>query len=88
LQSRGAQVSDYRRPHSFLDRLAVGDGSLDYRPFLDGLQKSGYAGPLVLEIFSKNVPDSLYNGDLDAVVTRSREALGTLMGGPPRDARA
>lgn len=53
-----------------------------------GLQKSGYAGPLVLEIFSKNVPDSLYDGDLDAVVTRSREALGTLMGGPPRDARA
>jgi sugar phosphate isomerase/epimerase len=79
-----AQVSDYRRPRSFLDRLAVGDGSIDFRPFLDGLREAGYAGPLVLEIFSKNVPDSLYDGDLDAVVERSRDALADLMGGPPQ----
>jgi sugar phosphate isomerase/epimerase len=73
-----AQVSDYRRPRSFLDRLAVGDGSIDYAPFLDGLRASGYRGPLVLEIFSKNVPDSLYDGDLHAVIERSRSALERL----------
>ncbi|GAC1543527.1 MAG: sugar phosphate isomerase/epimerase [Vulcanimicrobiaceae bacterium] len=82
-----AQVSDYRRPRSFLDRLAVGDGSLDYVPFLDGLKASGYCGPLVLEIFSKNVPDSLYDGDLGAVVARSREALASVLGMAPRTRR-
>ncbi|HTW83363.1 MAG TPA: sugar phosphate isomerase/epimerase [Candidatus Sulfotelmatobacter sp.] len=81
-----AQVSDYRRPRSFLDRLAVGDGSIDFQPFLDGLRDARYEGPLVLEIFSKDVPDSLYDGDLDAVVERSRDALATLMGGPPERA--
>ena len=79
-----AQVSDYRRPRSFLDRLAVGDGSIDFPPFLDGLGDSGYDGPLVLEIFSKNVPDSLYDGDIHAVVERSREALARLLDGPAR----
>ncbi len=79
-----AQVSDYRRPRSFLDRLAVGDGSTDFRPFVDGLRDSAYDGPIVLEIFSKDVPDSLYDGDLDAVVRRSRDALSALFGASPR----
>ncbi len=78
-----AQVSDYRRPRSFLDRLPVGAGSIDYGPFLDGLRDAGYDGPLVLEIFSKNVPDSLYDGDLRAVVERSRKVLASHLGGPP-----
>lgn len=78
-----AQVSDYRRPRSFLDRLAVGDGTLEFSPFLDGLRDAHYAGPLVLEIFSKDVPDSLYDGDLHAVVCRSRDALTRLLGEPP-----
>lgn len=79
-----AQVSDYRRPRSYLDRLAVGDGAIDFRPFLEGLRDAGYDGPLVLEIFSKDVPDSLYDGDLHAVVSRSRDALTRLLGAPPR----
>lgn len=70
-----AQVSDYRRPQSFLDRLAIGDGSIDFEPFLRGIEAAGYEGPLVLEIFSKDVPDSLYDGDLSAVVERSRDTL-------------
>ena len=73
-----AQVSDYRRPRSFLDRLAVGDGSIEFKPFFDGLRASGYAGPLVLEIFSKDVPESLYDTDLRAVVRRSRFALAQM----------
>ncbi len=78
-----AQVSDYRRPRSFLDRLAVGDGSIDFTPFLEGLRLAGYAGSLVLEIFSKNVPDSLYDGDLYSVVQRSRDALTRYLDSPP-----
>lgn len=70
-----AQVSDYRRPRSFLDRLPVGKGSLDFAPFVAGVRDAGYYGPWVLEIFSENVPDSLYDGDLGAVVRDSREAL-------------
>ncbi len=77
------QVSDWRRPRSFLDRLAVGDGSIDFAPFLDGVRDAGYGGPMVLEIFSKNVPDSLYDGDMRAVVTRSRDRLAELLGEPP-----
>ncbi len=77
-----AQVSDYRRPRSYLDRLAVGDGSIDFAPFLGGLHEAGFGGPIVLEIFSKDVPDSLYDGDLHAVVSRSRDALARLIGAP------
>jgi sugar phosphate isomerase/epimerase len=79
-----AQLADYRRPRSFLDRLAIGDGALDLRPFLDGLRDAGYSGAWVLEIFSKGVPDSLYDGDLHAVVSRSRDALTRLAGAPPQ----
>ncbi len=69
------QVSDYRRPRSFLDRLPVGKGSLDFAPFVAGVREAAYGGPWILEIFSENVPDSLYDGDLEAIVTESREAL-------------
>lgn len=79
-----AQVSDFRRPRSYLDRLAVGDGNLDFAAFLRGLVAAGYHGPLVLEIFSKDVPDSLYDGNLDAVVRRSLEALTSFAGGALR----
>ena len=81
-----AQVSDYRRPRSFLDRLAVGDGSIDFEPFLHGLRDAAYDGPLVLEIFSKDVADSLYDGDLDAVVESSRDALTALIDEAPLSA--
>ena len=80
-----AQVSDYRRPRSYLDRLAVGDGSLDFAPFVAGLRDARFTGPVVLEIFSKDVPDSLYDGDLHAVVSRSRDALAEIIGVPPRE---
>ncbi len=83
-----AQVSDWRRPRSFLDRLPVGDGSLDFGPFLDGLREAGYRGPLVLEVFSQHVPDSLYKGDVAAIVRRSRAALAGLLRDAAEQARA
>ena len=78
-----AQVADWRRPRSFLDRRAIGEGALDFTPFLDGVRAAGYRGPIVLEIFSKDVPDSLYDGDLHATIARSRDALTRLIGAPP-----
>jgi sugar phosphate isomerase/epimerase len=80
-----AQVSDYRRPRSFLDRLPIGKGSLDFAPFISGVRDAGYDGPWVLEIFSENVPDSLYDGDLGAVITESRDALDHLLASPLAD---
>ena len=59
-------------------------GSIDFGPFLRGLRAAAYDGPLVLEIFSKDVSDSLYDGDLHAVVARSRDALTAMLGEPPR----
>lgn len=69
------QVSDWRRPRSFLDRTAVGNGPIDIAEFLAAVDATGFAGPYALEIFSTGVPDSLYDGDLDAVVRDSKSAL-------------
>ncbi len=78
-----AQVSDYRRPRSFLDRLPLGAGTLDLRPFLDGLREAGFAGPLVFELFSQGVADSFYDGDMAAGIGRTRDALSHYYGAPP-----
>ena len=78
-----AQVSDYRRPRSFLDRLPLGEGSLDLRPFLDGLRDAGFAGPIVFELFSQDVADSFYDGDMAAGIGRTRAALSHHYGAPP-----
>jgi sugar phosphate isomerase/epimerase len=78
-----AQVSDYRRPRSFLDRLPLGDGTLDPRPFLDGLRDARFAGPVVFELFSQDVPDSFYDGDMAAGIGRTRDALSHYYGAEP-----
>ena len=59
--------------------MTIGTGCLDFAPFISGVRDAGYDGPWVLEIFSENVPDSLYDSDLGAVVTESREALDPLL---------
>jgi len=53
-------------------------GSLAFEPFLDGLHDAGYTGPPVLEIFSRDVADSLYDSDLEGALRTSREALERL----------
>ncbi len=78
-----AQVSDYRRPRSYLDRVPLGDGDLDLSPFLDGLRDAGFAGPIVFELFSKDVPDSFYDTDMAAGIGRTRDALSHYYGAPP-----
>jgi sugar phosphate isomerase/epimerase len=69
------QVSDWRTPQSFQDRLIVGEGEIPLSPLLRATHQSGYRGPYVVEIFSGDVPDSLWEGDLTKVITESRRGL-------------
>jgi len=69
------QVSDWRTPRSFQDRLVPGDGEIPLPALLRAIHDSGYRGPYVVEIFSGGVPDSLWEGDLEEVVRRSRAGL-------------
>jgi sugar phosphate isomerase/epimerase len=66
------QVSDWRTPRSFQDRLIVGQGEIPLSPLLRATHESGYRGAYELEIFSGDVPDSLWKGDLRRVITESR----------------
>jgi sugar phosphate isomerase/epimerase len=69
------QVSDWRTPRSFMDRRSVGTGEMPIPELLRAVQGSGFDGPSVLEIFSRDVPDSLWEGDLRALVRRNRAEL-------------
>lgn len=69
------QASDWRTPRSFADRIVPGDGEIPLDRLLAATHATGYDRPYVIEIFSNDVADSLYDGDLDAVITRSRDGL-------------
>lgn len=69
------QLSDWRVPRSYQDRLIVGQGEIPLPPLLRAIHESGYRGPYVVEIFSGDVPDSLWEGDLNAVIRASRDGL-------------
>jgi sugar phosphate isomerase/epimerase len=69
------QLSDWRTPRSFQDRLIVGQGEIPLPPMLRAIHEAGYRGPYVVEIFSGDVPDSLWKGDLNKVITESRAGL-------------
>jgi sugar phosphate isomerase/epimerase len=69
------QLSDWRTPRSTQDRLIVGDGEIPLSPLLRAIHDSGYRDSYVVEIFSDNVPDSLWRGDLEQVISRSHDGL-------------
>lgn len=69
------QVSDWRTPRSFQDRAIPGQGAIPLAPLLRAIHDSGYRGPYVVEIFSGDVPDSLWQGDLSAVIRASEAGL-------------
>jgi sugar phosphate isomerase/epimerase len=69
------QLSDWRTPRSYQDRLIPSQGSIPLPQFLRAIHDSGYRGPYVVEIFSGDVPDSLWEGDLANVITASREGV-------------
>ncbi|HZT95595.1 MAG TPA: sugar phosphate isomerase/epimerase family protein [Chloroflexota bacterium] len=69
------QVSDWRTPRSTQDRLIPGDGVIPLPTLLRAIRESGFRGAISVEIFSGEVPDSLWEGDLEEVIRQSRKGL-------------
>lgn len=62
------QASDWRTPRSFADRIVPGAGTMPLADLIRATRATGYALPYVVEIFSNDVADSLYDRDLEQVV--------------------
>lgn len=69
------QVSDWRTPYSAADRLIPGDGCIPLHEMLHATWDAGFRGACTVEIFSSDVPDSLYDRDLSDVIRFCREGL-------------
>ncbi|HXT34535.1 MAG TPA: sugar phosphate isomerase/epimerase family protein [Chloroflexota bacterium] len=69
------QVSEWRTPRSFQDRLIVGQGEIPLAPLLRAVHEGGYSGAYSVEIFSSGVPEPLWSADLEWVITESRAGL-------------
>ncbi|MBR0558929.1 sugar phosphate isomerase/epimerase family protein [Neokomagataea anthophila] len=69
------QVSDWRMPYSGMDRLIPGEGSIPLKELLHATYQAGFRGACTVEIFSNDVPDSVYDHNLVDVVRKSREGL-------------
>lgn len=65
------QASDWRIPRSFADRIVPGEGAIPLSRLIAATHAAGFRGAYVTEIFSIDVADSLYTGDLGEVVFRS-----------------
>lgn len=66
------QISDYRRPHAFYDRLVPGRGEIPLNEFIRAVHDAGYRRPYVIEIFSsESLADSLWTRNLDEVLADS-----------------
>lgn len=66
------QISDWRVPRSFMDRLVPGTGDIPLADFLRSVRLTGFAGAYSVEIFSQGVPDALWEGDLEQVILDSK----------------
>ena len=69
------QASDWRCPRSFADRIVPGDGSIPLARLIAATRNAGFDGTYVVEIFSIDVTDSLYDQDLEDVIKRCREGM-------------
>ena len=69
------QISDWRTPRSFLDRLIPGAGEIPLAAFLKSVRDTGFQGAYSVEIFSSGVPDALWETDLNTVIQDSRAGL-------------
>jgi sugar phosphate isomerase/epimerase len=69
-------VSDWCPPRSLEDRHVVGKGEIPLPDLIRATHETGYRGAYTLEIFSQDVPDSLWEREgLAAVITERREGL-------------
>lgn len=62
------QASDWRTPRSFADRIIPGAGAIPLAELIRATRATGYDLPYVVEIFSNDVSDSLYDDDLERLV--------------------
>ena len=69
------QASDWRDPRSFADRIVPGDGAIPLADLIRWTREAGFEGAYVVEIFSQDVDDSLWDGDLDAMLDRCRDGM-------------
>ena len=69
------QASDWRTPRSFADRIVPGAGVIPLASLIAATRATGYDRPWVVEIFSNDVSDSLYDDDLEAVVAACRKGM-------------
>lgn len=69
------QVSDWRTPQSYGDRLVPGDGIIPIGKLLKIVHETNYSGACTIELFSQDVPDSLYKTDLSGVIELSVKGL-------------
>lgn len=69
------QASDWRAPRSFADRIVPGDGTIPLARLIEATRATGYAKPWVVEIFSNDVADSLYEDDLETILVRCRKGM-------------
>jgi sugar phosphate isomerase/epimerase len=73
------QISDWQRPRSNADRRNLGEGTIHTREILAAVERAGYEGPYVLEIFSEeSLPDSLWAGDIAAHLQLNGKAFAIL----------
>ena len=69
-------VSNLRTPRSLEDRRVVGTGDIPLSVMIGAFHNSGYRGAYTLEVFSRDVPDSLWGPTaLAAVIAESMEGL-------------
>ena len=79
------QASDWRTPRSFADRIVPGDGTIPLAALVRATRATGFARPWVVEIFSNDVADSLYDGDMVAMIGRCRDVMAAAWAGSGRD---
>jgi sugar phosphate isomerase/epimerase len=73
------QVSDWRNPLGYYDRLVPGDGTAPLVQIIDAVNQAGYLGPFIVEIFSsESLPGSLWRTDFDQLLDRCTVGFDTI----------
>lgn len=74
-------LADWRRPRNFHDRFVPNEGVIPLSEFLYHVQQLDYAGDYVVELFSQDVPDSLWDQDAEDVVKRCKAGVEAAVAG-------
>jgi sugar phosphate isomerase/epimerase len=73
------QISDWREPRDYYDRVVPGTGKIPLAAIVAAAEHGDYRGPYVIEIFSsESLPDSLWRADLNTVLDASIRGVARL----------